>query len=299
MTTIDDLRQRLEDRFLEPAVEQTPTVPLAADMTSSATTFSILQDVLSIDELSLIGPGALFEIGSELVRIESFNQSTWEITCRRGVRGTTAVAHTAAADELRFPTRWTRKSQHESLSDSINALWPPLFVIEEQRATIQTAGYLPLPLDTIRIQSVKYQTSERRWEPVGAALFKTHPTDNTVASVQIDPLPYQSALCVVRYGRKIVAPTTVDTDIPLLPSGWERIILVDAAAELLSGVDIDAVTQEIMTEQIRLEGFPVKSAMSISQSLVRYREYLIEQAQTGLASEEPKKVHRRAVSWGS
>jgi len=299
MTTIDELRQRLEDRYLEPAVEQTPTVPLAADMTDSDTTFTILPDVLSIDELSLIGPGALFEFGSEIVRIESFDQSTWTITCRRAVRGTTAVAHLAAVDEMRFPTRWTRKTQHESLTDAINALWKPLFVIEEQRSTIQTAGYLALPLDTVRIQSVKYQTRERRWQPVGATLFKTHPLDDTVASVQIDPLPYQSALCVVRYGRKVVAPSTVDTDIPLLPSGWERIILSDSAAELLSGVDIDAVTQELLTEQIRLEGFPVKSASTISQTLIRYREYLVAQEQDALKSGEPKKVRRMAVSWGS
>lgn len=299
MTTIDELRQRLEDRYLEPAVEQTPTVPLAADMSDSDVTFTILPDVLGIDELSLIGPGALFEIASELVRIESFDQSTWTITCRRAVRGTTAVAHTAADDELRFPTRWTRKTQHETLTDAINALWQPLFIIEEQRATIQTADYLALPLDTVRIQSVKYQTRDRRWEPVGATLFKTHPLDNTVASIQIDPLPYQSALCVVRYGRKVVAPSTVDTDIPFLPSSWERIILADAAAELLSGVDIDAVTQEVLTEQIRLEGFPVKSAGSISQSLIGFREYLVTLEKRALVAEEPKKVRRKTVSWSS
>lgn len=299
MSTIDTLRQRLEEKYLEPSLEQTPTVPITADLNASSTTFTILDGVLSPDEVSLIGPGMIFELGAELVRIVEYDASTLTITCRRGVRGTTAVTHAAADEELRFPTRWTRKTQHESIADSINALWQPLFVVEEQRATIQTAGYLALPLDTVRIVSVKYQTRERRWKPVSSTLFRTHPLDSTVAAVQIDPLPYQSALCVVKYGRQVLAPSTTTTEIDLLPSDWERIVLADAAAELLAGVDIDAVTQEKLTQEMRLEGFPVKSGGSVSSNLIRYREYLIGLQQQAIVAEEPKQIRHRAVSWGS
>jgi hypothetical protein len=291
MTTLDDLRQRLEDRYLEPVVEHTPSVPLTGDLNSTDLTFTIIANVLSPDEESLIGPGAFFELGSEIVLCTDYNPSTQLVTVIRGRRGTTAAAHLAADDEFRFPTRWTRKTQHESLTDAIASLWPPLFVIEEQRATIETAGYLALPLDTIRIISVKYQDSySQRWRDITGTLFSTHPLDETLASVQIDPLPYPSALCVVRYGRKVTAPSTVTGEIDLLPTGWERIVLVDAAAELLAGVDIDAVTQETLTQQMRLEGFPVKSGASISTSLIRYREYLMSLAKAELTHEQPKRV---------
>jgi len=301
MSTIDTLRQRLEEKYLEPSLEQTPTVPLTSNLSQfGEETFTIMDGVLSPDEVSLIGPGMIFEVDAELIRITEYDASTLTITCRRAVRGTTLDRHLVSDGvEMRFPTRWTRKTQHESIADSINALWQPLFVVEEQRATIQTAGYLALPLDTVRIVSVKYQTRERRWKPVSSTLFRTHPLDSTVAAVQIDPLPYQSALCVVKYGRQVLAPSTTDTEIDLLPSDWERIVLADAAAELLAGVDIDAVTQEKLTQEMRLEGFPVKSGGSVSSNLIRYREYLIGLQRQAIVAEEPKQIRHRAVSWGS
>ena len=69
---------------------------------------------------------------------------------------------------------------------------------------------------------------------------------------------------------------TVTATITDMPEKWERLVVVDAAIALMSGVDIDAVTQEYLTEQMRLERFPVRSGESIMNSLVRYREYLLQ-----------------------
>ena len=289
MSTIDELRQQLEDKYLEPATEQTPSVPLAAAMDSSELAFTIEADILSPDELSLVGPGALLEIEYELVRVASFDQSTWVITCGRERRGTTAAAHAIGTD-VRFPTRWPREIVAKAIRASIDALWQPLFAVEEQRSTVDTAGYLALPLDTVRILDVQYESFDGRWASATGTLFATHPMDATIASVQVEPVARTSALCVVKYGRKIEAPDDVAEEIELLPEKYERIVLADAGSELLSGVDIDAVTQEVLTQQLRLERFGVRSATTISQALIGYREYLVQQALTELDGLYPRGV---------
>jgi hypothetical protein len=51
----------------------------------------------------------------------------------------------------------------------------------------------------------------------------------------------------------------------------------------------------VLTEQIRLERFPVRSGSTISQSLIRYREYLVQQAATELTAAYPRTIHMKPV----
>jgi hypothetical protein len=294
MATLDELRRRLESLYLEPVVEESPTVPLTQDLNASAEVFRIEPNVLSPDEESHIGPGRLLEIGYELVRVLDYDSTVKEVSCRRGVRGTNPAAHTADGDEVRFPTRWPRHTIAEALRSAIHALWQPLFVAEEVNATTTTAGYVDLPLDTVRVLQVQV-SHDGMWTPADNVLFHTHPTDQTRAAVQLEPRWGARALCLIRYGRRVTPPDDISEEIELLPAKWERIVLVDAAAELISGVDVDAVTQEVLTQQIRLEQFPVRSGSSISQNLIRYREYLVEQAASELVASYPRDIHMNTV----
>lgn len=299
MTTINDLRQRTENEYLEPVVEQTPSVPLASDINDSTDTFNIVPDVLSPDEDSLIGPGALLEIDSELVRVLTYDQNNNTITCTRGVRGTTKAAHTAADGEVRFPTRWPRKIIEDAIRSAIDSLWQPLYASKETLATVNTAEFIRLPLNTVRLIGVEYRNTNREWEPVNATLFATHPTDPDAAAIQLGPIGLNTALCNIRYGVKVEAPSSTTETIDDLEQKWERIILADVGAQLLSGVDIDAGTQEVLTRQLRLERFPVRSGVTISQALIRYREYLVDQAHKDLTAKYPVKIYQRPVSlWG-
>lgn len=290
MTTIDDLRQQLESKYLEPATEQTPSTPLAADINSTVTTFTITAGILSPDEESMIGPGALLELEYEMTTVLDYDHLTNIVTCKRGVRGTEAVAHVAANTDVRFPTRWPRRVVAESVEASIEALWQPLFVAKEIRATVDTSGYIELPLTTVRILQVQYEGGDGRWYDADAELFATHPLESSSAGLQVDQAARAASLCVVRYGVKLEAPDSYTSEIEFLPTKWERIILVDTAAELLAGVDIDAITQENLTESLRLDRFPVRSGSNISTSLIRYREYLVEQAKTELEAQYPRGI---------
>ena len=299
MTTINDLRQRIEDEYLEPVTEQTPTVPIVSDIDATSLTFEVVPDILSPDEESLIGPGAILELDSELVSVVSYDQTTNVVTCRRGLRSSTAVAHTAADSLVRFPTRWPRVTVETAIKSAIDSLWQPLYSPKEKIATVSTAEFVRLPLTTVRLTGVEYQAPDGSWYPMASTLFATHPTDPNFASLQLGPLPYTTTLCVIRYGVRIVAPESITEDIEDLETKWERIITTDAAAQLLSGVDIDAVTQEYLTQQLRLERFPVRSGATISQSLIRYREYLMDQARKDFKAKYPVKVQQLPVAiWG-
>lgn len=297
MTTLNELRQRLEDNYLEPATEETPTVSFTADIDATTTTFTIVDGILSPDEESYIGPGQLLEIDNEVIRVTSYDTSTKVVTCRRGVRYTEAMSHASSTSEIRFPTRWLRKTQIDALRSAIAALWRPLFAEKEIIATVSASSYISLPLTTVRA-TVRFDHADGTWPTVSSRLIPNHPTEPGRAAVFVSAsFPYQSALCVIEYGVRIEAPADDNATIVNLPEKWERIVVVDAAAELLSGVDIDAVTQENMTETLRLDRFPVKSGYSISQNLIRYREYLVDLAKSELVARRPKQIRRRRVDF--
>ena len=299
MTTINDLRQQVETKYLEPVIEETPSTPLAVAMDASQTTISLTVDVLSPDEESNIGPGTLLEVDNELIRVVTYNPTTNIVTsCKRGMRDTTAAAHALGVD-VRFPTRWPRETIVRSIRSAVASLWQPLAVPFQTEATIESAQYVELPLETVKINSVEWLDENLEPHPVANRLIPVSPLDSSYAAVQVGRLPWQTALCTISYSVRIVAPTLDTTEILYLPEKWERIVVADVGADLLSGVDIDAVTQENLTESMRLDRFPVKSGYTISQNLIRYREYLVEQAKTEIEAQYPRRVHRRQVSiWG-
>ena len=295
-TTLKQLLGRIETKYLEPVTEETAAAPLVSDINSSETTFRITPAVLSPDELSYIGPGKLLELESEIVRVISFNQILLEAEVIRGVRNTDAVPHLAADTDVRIPTRFPRDETYSALRSAIEALWQPLFVQKEEFITLDSSGFLQLPLSTVRIISVQYESQVDGWRKIQATLLNPHPYDTAVAAVQVAKNPYGSALALVKYGVKVTVPPLVTDEIFDLPAKWERIVLADAAAELLSGVDIDALTQEFLTQQLRLERFPVRSGSTINRALVQYREYLVELAERDLRSASPRRIVNRRVS---
>ena len=297
MATIESLRVQLESEYLEPVMEETPRVPLTTAINASELDLNYDPDILSPDELSYFGPGRVIELENELMRIEAIDQNTRTLTVRREILGTTGAAHAAGVD-IRIPTRWTRHAQIRALRAATNALWQPLFIALEEQATVSSAGYITLPLTTIRVIALDVQNSNGKWVAAPGKLLQRHPLNPDYAAVQVEKVPKNANLALLRYAVRIEAPTADTDEIENLPEAWERIILVDAAANLLASVDIDAYTQEILTEQLRLEGFPVTSGARISQNLLRYREYLVDNARRTLVAENPKKVrHNRVTAW--
>lgn len=300
MTTVDQIRQRLELEYLEPVTESSPSVPITTTMTDATLTVTITDGILSPDEEAILGPGALVEINNELLFVSAFNASTQTLTFpSRGHADSAAAAH-AIGDFLRFPTRWPRYLQVAAVRDAISGLYPPLFVVKEHRIPTGAVGFLDLELETVEVHRVQVQARNfsardsvgpMSWYDIEAESYQTHPLDDGMAYIRLET-GVPDALAIVGYGVRIALPT-LDTDtIVDLPQKWERLILVDAALSLLSGVDIDAVTQEYLTQSLRLERFPVRSGESITRSLIAYREYLINRFENEQLSQTPPPVVR-------
>lgn len=285
MTSLNDLRLTLERQYLEPVTERTPMVPINGALNDSQLTIQITADVLTPDEESLIGPGFVGELDYELVYVTSYDQLTKIITVERGFNGTTKAAHDDRT-MFRVPTRWPRADQAEALIEAIDGLYPPLYSPSSLRGTVDTMRYVQLPLNTSRILRARWQDGSK-WRDCQAELFEVHPLDDSFAAIQLESGVPTGGLCMVRYATKPVIPDDYTTDIAGLVTKWQRLLVVDAAVRLLSGVDIDAVTQENLTEQMRLDRFPVRSGATITEALIRYREYLLEQAETELIANEP------------
>ena len=69
MTTVDELRITLEKDYLEPVNERTAQSPLVAQIDTSVLALTITSGVLSPDEESLFGPGAVLELDYEVVDV--------------------------------------------------------------------------------------------------------------------------------------------------------------------------------------------------------------------------------------
>jgi hypothetical protein len=289
MTTLDDLRKRLEKRYLEPISERTPQVGITGAISDSDTTMTLKAGVMSPDVESMIGPGTVFELEYEMVEVEAYDQSTKAVTIERGAEDSTAVSHIVGT-KARWPTRWPRSEQAEALREGLDALWPPLYVEDSQVATLETARYLPLPLDTRTILAVRWQDRDGRWVDASGELLLPHPFDVDLAAVQPDHTVGIGALCSLRYGRAASVPDDETEPITNLPALFAQIAVVAAAAALMSGVDIDAATQEYLSQQYRLERFPVRSGSHITQSLIQYKEYLEKDAVDALTALNPKPI---------
>ncbi len=311
MTTLDDLRVTLETDYLEPVSERTAKTPLAAPMDISELTFTVTDNVLSPDEEAILGPGAIIEIEYELGQIAAYDMSTNVITLlARAFEGGGPPAVHAVGSQMRLPTRWPRQSQANALMEALDNLWKPLYVVEEERLTVDTLGYLPLPLDTVEVLRIQYEFDTRwgrdhipttsygsEWLDAEYELFQSHPQDPNFAAVQIVPTLSPGALCVIRYGREPARPATVTDALDPWDDGWNRIVVLDAAIALLSGVDIDAVTQEYLTQQMRLDRFPVRSGATITQAMIAYREYLVGRRQQKQIGKHKPGVHMMPVNY--
>jgi hypothetical protein len=312
MTTLNDLRITLETDYLEPVSERTAKTPLLAPMDDSELTFTITDGVLSPDEEAVIGPGAVVEIDYELMQVASFDASIFVVTVlsRAFEGGGPAAAHATGAS-MRLPTRWPRQSQANALNEAIDNLWKPLYVVEEERITIDTLGYLPLPLDTVEVLRVQYEYDTRwgrdhvigssvassEWLDAEYELFQTHPEDPNFAAVQVVPVISPGALCVIRYGREPGRPDTPADTLDPWEDAWNRIVVLDGAISLLSGVDIDAVTQEYLSQQLRLDRFPVRSGATITQAMIAYREYLVSRRKEKQIAKHRPGVHMMPVTY--
>lgn len=185
--TFEDLVSRVKQQLLGYSRDQASISYLTAPITSSATTFTVDPD--TVTNLSR----GLIEVDDEMILVKKFDRSNGTVTVMgdvngRGVEGSTPAAHSANALVTNNP-QYPITRIKEALNDTINGVYPDLFVIGEFEFPYVAARYeYPIPSDVEDVYKVVVNTigPSAVWFPLTSWRF------NTVASTtagQVKPTP--------------------------------------------------------------------------------------------------------------
>ena len=328
--TIGNLVDRVFREYLEPMDSVESYSYLTGGIDSSQTTLNYEENMFSTEEEDALGAGAIIEINQELMFSKSLNSVTNEITVQRGARGTTAAAH-LAGDVIKITPAFTRKAVFDAVSDQIKNLYPTLFATETLELTASTGykllgtygsdgdsyNYFVAPLKAISQytdwQSGSDQTGLKYngvaiemidlpnpfvWtDDTSTERTKTYTSGpDVVHAVQFVGISAGHTVYVT-FKKKFIAPTDENTTLASvgLETEYEPIIMAGVAAQMLVGKDIKNVDARYITEQMAAQNYPVGSSNTISSSLLRYQQLLIQQARSNLRSKYPEPVQLNSI----
>jgi hypothetical protein len=328
--TIGNLVDRVYREYLEPMDSVESYSYLTGGISDSDTTLAYANDMFSVEEEDALDAGAIIEIGQELMFSTALNTVTNEITVTRGARGTTAAAH-SAGDIIKITPAFPRKNVFDAVSDQIKNLYPTLFAVETIELTastgykllgtygsdVDTYNYLVAPLKAISQytdwQSGSDQTGLKyngvaiemidlpnpfTWtDDTQTERTKTYTSGpNVVHAVQFVGISAGHTVFVT-FKKKFVSPTSEATTLSSvgLETEYEPIVMAGVAAQMLVGKDIKNVDARYITEQMAAQNYPVGSSNSISSSLLRYQQLLIQQARSNLRSKYPEPVQLNSI----
>jgi hypothetical protein len=120
---------------------------------------------------------------------------------------------------------------------------------------------------------------------------------STGIAIQYEPRPGASDV-LIRYSRTFSRPTAeADTlaDLGVDPS-WDRIILFGALMSLIFQPDVDAASQDFVTEALENQGFPPSTGAQLAVTLARLRQtQLMAASQRLRARNTASTVYRREI----
>lgn len=328
--TIGNLVDRVFREYLEPADSVESYSYLTGGIDASASTLGYAGDMFSVEEEDALDAGCIIEVGQELMFSTALNTVSNEITVTRGARGTTAAEH-LAGDLIKITPAFPRKNVFDAVSDQIKNLYPTLFAVETIELTASTGykllgtygsdgdsyNYLVAPLKAISQytdwQSGSDQTGLKyngvaiemidlpnpfTWtDDTQTERTKTYTSGPSVVhAVQFVGVSAGHTVFIT-FKKKFIAPTSEATTLASvgLETEYEPIIMAGVAAQMLVGKDIKQVDARYITEQMAAQNYPVGSSNTISSSLLRYQQLLIQQARSNLRSKYPEPVQLNSI----
>ena len=267
---------------------------------TTSTTLTYESGLFSSEEENLLGNGALVEVDQELMLVTAANTSTRTLTVSRGYAGTTAATHTDKANIFINPT-FPRKSVFDAVSDNISRLYPSLYNVTTTNVVANTT-YQEVPASTVEILTSYVQNaSGEQYTSAGIELLRDFPPSSTNTAVQFyNTTNGKTVHLVVK--RKFVRPTDETSDIEtvcLVAPEYEQIVMVGAVADIIGATDVDASTQEFITEKLAAESYPVGSGERLRNALLRLRSLLIDEARGNLRSLYPAPVSIMNINYSA
>jgi len=273
MAAVSTLVDRIYRDFLNKPDDLAAFSRLDGAMTDAQTTLSYEDGLFSVEEENLLGNGAIVEVDQELMLVTNANTSTRVLSVSRGYQGTTAASHNDKTNIFINPT-FPRKSVFDAVADNIVRLYPSLYNVTTTSVT-SNSTYAEVPASTIEILTSYVQNSSgEKYTSAGIELLK----------------------------RKFVRPTDETVDLSttcLIEDEYEQIVMVGAVADIVGATDIDATTQEFITEKLAAENYPVGSGERLRNALLRLRSLLIDEARGNLRSLYPAPVSIMNINYSA
>lgn len=250
MTTLGDLTDECLSYLYGFGESKDKVATLTSTMTSGSLTFTV-DDARQIDR-------GMVEIESEIIQVTSVDVTTGTVTVApwgRGLRGTTAAAHSANLPVWNSP-RFPRSRVKQEINQVIDFLFPNLFAVavDETNTARPTTVTYPLPADAESVVSISYQTlgPSKQWYPVTRykvdynADATAFPTGKTV-DIYADMAPGKTMKIVYRrqFLQFDVTDETQTFASRLLDEGYRDIIRLLVVGRMLTA--LDAVRMELDT----------------------------------------------------
>lgn len=279
--TFDQLVQRVKQQLLGYTRDQAAISYLVQPMTATDVTFMV--DPETVTSLSR----GLVEIDDEMMLVKKYDRPSGTVTIMgdavsgRGVEATVAAPHvsgTIVASDPRFP----RARIKEAINDTINAVYPDLWVFGEYEFPKLAARYeYPLPADAEGIYRVTSNTigPSAVWFPNSSYRFNPQ-ASTTPGQVKPSPTPTGKSIQIMRDfivpGRNIRVTYTKKpnilvngTDDFATTTGFEErvadVIMFGAAWRMLPSYDSGRLQQQSIEATERAPLVPTGSAAKISE----------------------------------
>jgi len=300
MAAVSTLVDRIYRDFLNKPDDLAAFSRLDGSITDSDTSLIYEDNLFSSEEENLLDGGALIEIDQELMLVTSSNTSTRTLTVARGYAGTTAAAHSDNANLYINPT-FPRKSVFDAVADNIVRLYPSLYNVTTTSVT-SASTYVEVPASTVEVLTSYVQNSSGElYTSAGIELLRDFPPSSTNTAVQFyNTSTGKTVYLVVK--RKFVRPTAETDDLAtdcLIADEYQQIVMIGAVADMVGATDIDATTQEFITERLAAENYPVGSGERLRNALLRLRSLLIDEARGNLRSLYPAPVSIMNINYSA
>lgn len=279
MSTVGALIDRIFREFLHPLDDFPASVPLSALLTDSAATATYDDGYLTVEETDMLDVGGKVQIGRELMLVSAINTTTRTLTfgtsgAFRGALGTTAAEH-AQGSLIYLDPPYTRQAVYDGLRGAIPSLAPPLYQVRSIEVW-QTILPEEVPVSAFEVIESLYWHNGRWEQGGGATMVNNDPDSSTGVSVQLDP-PFASRN-LVRYKADFGAITDETTTMASIgiTAEMEYPLMLEAVARVMGTVDIKPATQEYISQMLETQGYPPGSGERLRNSLLSYRELLVE-----------------------
>lgn len=279
MATFNDLVSRVKQQLLGYTRDQASISYLTAPMVANDTTFTA-----DLDTVKQVSRG-IVEIDEELLLVKSRDPATGEVTVMAGVNGrgvesTTATSHAANAIITADP-RYPRARIMEAINDSINGVYPDLWVFGETEFPWTAARYeYPIPAEAESVYRVMTNTigPSAVWFPNSSWRFNSQ-ASTTPGQTFPTPPPTGKSIQVMRDfivpGRNVrviytkkptnLADLSENFSVTGFPDRYIDLIVYGACWRLIPAYEAARLQQTAIEATERAELVPAGSASKASQ----------------------------------